>query len=129
MFGANRWNVKGVPMVYCADHPSTALLETIVHMSDDLLPRSYQLLAIEAPDLIQIAEPSLPADWETSERATRRIGTAFARENRAALMIIPSVIMPQARNYLLNPNHPEAKDIQIVETWRYPFDSRLLANS
>ena len=129
MFGANRWNVKGVPMVYCADHPSTALLETIVHMTDDLLPRSYQLLAIEAPDAIDIEKPSLPADWETSERATRRIGTAFARENRAALMTIPSVIMPQARNYLLNPNHPDAKDIKIAETWRYPFDSRLLANS
>lgn len=95
-------------------------------MTDDLLPLSYQLLSIEAPEGLQILEPSLPADWETNVRDTRRIGSNFAKQNIAPLMIIPSVIMPQARNYLLNPNHPHAAQVRIIESWRYPFDSRLL---
>jgi RES domain-containing protein len=127
ILGANRWNIKGIPMVYCADHPSTALLETIVHMTHNILaPDNYQLLAIDAPDTFEVIEPILPANWQAKVQTTRLIGTTFARENKVPLMRIPSVIMPQAFNYLLNPSHPDATSFRIAQSWRYPFDSRLL---
>ena len=48
---AGRWNSGGLPMVYLADHPSTALLETIVHFEREALPHTFQLLAIDVDDI------------------------------------------------------------------------------
>jgi RES domain-containing protein len=122
-----RWNNKGVPIVYCTDHPSTALLEIIVHFDAADLPSTYQLLEIEAADNIAIHQPDLPNDWRDKASLTRSIWSQFAANGQAALMRVPSVIMPKAENYLLNPAHPDAVQIRITQIWRYPFDSRLLS--
>lgn len=123
---ASRWNLAGNAMVYLADHPSTALLETLVHFRSENLPGTFQLLAIEAPDAIKISALTLPQDWNSQPDLTQEIGTKFITEGVFALAQIPSIIMPQASNFLLNPMHPAADQIRIVEKWRYPFDSRLL---
>jgi RES domain-containing protein len=59
-------------------------------------------------------------------RVTQKLGSEFLQAGEFALLSVPSVVMPQARNYLLNPAHPDAAPIHIAQTWRYPFDSRLL---
>ncbi len=64
MISAGRWNPINTPMVYCSDHPATALLEILVHIDADNLPPTYQLLEIEVPDSVSIASPDLTADWE-----------------------------------------------------------------
>jgi RES domain-containing protein len=123
---AGRWHFRGAPIVYCTDHPSTALLEILVHATRFTIPDHYQLLEIEIPDDIQPVVPHLPDAWEINVEATRRIGTSFLSDGLSALMSVPSVVMPKARNYLLNPAHSDATHAQIVETYRYPFDSRLV---
>ena len=65
-------------------------------------------------------------NWDRDTDETRRIGARFIAEGIFALMNVPSVIMPKARNFLLNPAHVDAGQIRIVETYRYPFDSRLI---
>ena len=122
-----RWNDKGVPIVYCADHPSTALLEIIVHFDAADLPSTYQLLEIEVADSIAIHQPNLPSDWRDNASLTRSIWSQFTASGQAALMRVPSVVMPKAENYLLNPAHPDAAQLRIAQIWRYPFDSRLLS--
>ena len=123
---ASRWNRKGLPAVYLADHPSTALLETLVHFRSVNLPGTFQLLAVDAPDLVSIHRAELSVDWTSRVSLTRKIGSEFLEMGDFALMRVPSIIMPQACNFLMNPQHPEAKQIHIAQTWRYPFDSRLL---
>jgi RES domain-containing protein len=121
-----RWHFRGTPIVYCTDHPSTALLEILVHATRYTVPDYYQLLEIEAPDNIEAFVPAIPVNWDHDIDGTRHIGAGFIADGISALMNVPSVIMPKARNILLNPAHTDARRIRIVETYRYPFDSRLI---
>ena len=121
-----RWHFRGTPIVYCTDHPSTALLEILVHATRYTVPDYYQLLEIEVPDDIETFAPTIAMNWDRDADETRRIGARFIADGIFALMNVPSVIMPKARNFLLNPAHSDARRIRIVETYRYPFDSRLI---
>jgi RES domain-containing protein len=114
-------------VVYMADHPSTSLLETLVHIDAEDAPGSYQLLAIDAPATIAISELTLPNGWQDMPETTMELGTKFLEDAVHPLLHVPSVVMPQASNYLLNPAHPDAAAFRIAQIWRYPFDSRLLS--
>lgn len=121
-----RWHRRDTPVVYCADHPSTSLLEILVHATRQTVPDYFQLLEIEVPEDIQPEEPAIEEDKLADLDFTRRTGMAFLSANRYALLKVPSVIMPKASNYLLNPRHPDATRVEIFAIYRYPFDSRLL---
>lgn len=121
-----RWNRREVPIVYCADHPSTSLLETIVHIDREDLPDSFQLLEIAISPDIKASNANLLANWQEDIDATQSYWDEFVGIGEYALLRVPSVIMPQAFNYLLNPTHPDAAKLTIAQIWRYPFDSRLL---
>ncbi len=126
LIAPGRWHEKGIPVVYCCDHPSTCLLEILVHVDIEDLPDDYQLLKIDCPDDVALATISLDhahfddLDW------TRREGSRLLAENSGCLIRVPSVIMPEATNFLINPRHPDAGRLTIEKTIRYPFDSRLL---
>lgn len=121
-----RWHRRGTAIVYCTDHPSTALLETLVHATRQTMPDSYQLVEINVPAEIEHADCEIRDGWETDPHFTQQQGMDFLSANRQPLMKVPSVIMPKASNYLLNPVYADARRITIAETYRYPFDSRLL---
>jgi RES domain-containing protein len=126
---AGRWHSQGRRIVYLADHPSSALLEMLVHMDRDLIPRTYQLLRIALPSAITIetiGEGELPADWQTNTMATREIGDRWLDQSGSALLQVPSAISHQGQNFLLNPVHPDAARIVVAEIVHAPFDSRLL---
>ncbi|RUT95493.1 RES domain-containing protein [Mesorhizobium sp. USDA-HM6] len=121
-----RWHRRGTLIFYCTDHPSTALLEILVHATPQTIPETYQLVEIDVPDGIDVVEPLMKAGWDRDIEATRRQGTDFLSACRHALMKVPSSIMPKASNYLLNPNHGDAQRVTIAGLHRYPFDSRLI---
>ena len=126
---AGRWHSQGRRIVYLADHPSSALLEMLVHMDRDLIPRTYQLLRIDLPSAITIetiSKDKLPADWRTNTMATREVGDRWLDRSGSALLQVPSAISHQGQNFLLNPAHPDAATIVVAEIVRAPFDSRLL---
>jgi RES domain-containing protein len=127
LFVEGRWHVRGVPVVYCADHPSTALLEILVQTTRQAVPESYQLIEIHAPDDIAIFEPANPDALAQPQRLTRQQGMDFLSNNRSVLMRVRSAVMPRADNYLINPLHPDAGRISIQNVQRYPFDTRLIA--
>ena len=126
MLAGGRWHRKGLPVVYCTDHPSTALLEILVHTTLATIPDTYQLIEIDVPDDISVMDASLPEGWREDQTMTQDIGTAFLNGRAAALLRVPSAIMPKAENLLLNPRHGAAARITVAEAYRYPFDSRLL---
>ena len=128
---SGRWHTKGRPIVYLADCPAGALLERIAQMTDMVddafLPRYYQLLKVSVSD--DLATKSLntlaPTDWKEHPEFTRNLGDAWLASLETPLARVPSVIAPQTWNYLLNPEHPDAKQVVVAEAIREQFDNRL----
>jgi RES domain-containing protein len=128
-----RWHERGHPAVYLAEHAALALLEVLVHLEIDPedIPSRYQLLTAEVPDTVaveQLAEAELAArmaNWRHAPDETRKLTWSWLSERRTALLRVPSVIVPAAYNYLLNPLHPAAEEITILARQTVQYDARL----
>lgn len=131
---AGRWNHLGRRVVYLAEHPALALLETLVHLDIDAedMPKRFRLLAIEASDniaLTELHEAELDAsspDWRRDPEKTRALAEDFFEAGRHVLLRVPSVLVPEARNLILNPAHPDAERLRTVSDIQVDFDERLL---
>ena len=126
-----RWNSLHSKLVYTAESRALATLEVSVHLdlSQDLpLDRFY--IEIEIPDDILILEVNaedLPSGWDAKPPTiiTQIIGDDFVEQGEAAVIKVPSSIVPQESNYLINPNHPDAKRIKVKSTSPMVFDTRM----
>lgn len=127
-----RWNQKGTAVIYTADSVSLATLETLVHLPLNLLPHDYSLAVFELPDSLVIEtlrKEALPADWSTypapTELANR--GTDWAKKQSAVALRVPSAVTPDGEswNVLLNPLHPDFRQVSLWEITPYQFDERL----
>jgi len=128
---ANRWNSKGVEMIYTAESRALAMAEVIVHLSLDLLPKDFVLLEITIPDSISlktIHTKTLPENWSRFpyEHTTQMIGDNFIKENEYAVLKVPSAVVRGDFNFLINPFHPEFETIKITSKQPFLFDRRLL---
>lgn len=128
---AARWHNKGIPVVYLAENPALAMLEILVHfdMEPDEVPDHYQLLEVEYDGrrgISRLDESALPGNWRANIPLTRAFGDKWLAGLSSAFLRVPSVIVPQSYNYLLNPRHPAASAAQIVAVHRHPFDPRLV---
>lgn len=130
-----RWHNRGRPVVYLAESAAGALLEALVHVEathPGELPRHYQLLEVEVPDGVSIADPDLPDGlrlengWQHELAATRRCGDRWLASGTSLLLRVPSAVVGRTCNVLFNPLHPAARECRIVSALRYPFDDRLL---
>ena len=126
-----RWNSLNTRIVYTADTRALATLEISVHLdlSEDL-PNDRYYVEIEIPDEIDIQEVTLedlPDDWSSKPPTltTQTIGDDFVNYNDSAILKVPSSIVPQEFNYLINPNHPDSSKIKILSVSKMMFDSRL----
>ena len=124
---SGRWHHAGQAIVYLAQTPASALLEVCVHTSASDVPPAFTLLKIQGPDLEVPSIPivSLPKDWQTHLEVTRDLGTAWLEKKRSVLLQVPSAIVPETANYLLNPSHKQAAKFRVAEVFSYPFDLRL----
>lgn len=116
----HRWNSLHTRMVYTAASRALALLEIAVHLdlSEDL-PTDRFFVEIDIPDHLSFAhvpEASLPENWHDSPPLpeTQLLGDRFAVEAKAAILRVPSSIVPAEFNYLINPLHPDAGEIEVV---------------
>jgi RES domain-containing protein len=115
-----------------AEHAALALLETLVHLEIDPedLPSSFQLLIVDVPDDVAVENLSAHrlsriVGWRHAPHETRKLTHGWFLKRRTALLRVPSVIVPAAYNYLLNPLHPEAARVVIVARQTAEFDTRL----
>ncbi|WP_273206727.1 RES family NAD+ phosphorylase [Marinobacter subterrani] len=123
-----RWHPLGQRVVYLSEHPALALLEVMVHLEVDRedLPDSLKLLKVSAPDGPEMfTDPQLPDDWKTDETITQKAGLNWLTGTPSPMLRVPSAILPESTNILLNPLHPRAAQTRIVEVINFPFDSRL----
>jgi RES domain-containing protein len=131
LIASARWHTQGHPVLYLAETPAGALVEVLVHLELDPahMPRSYKLLKAEAPDDIsrqEIGKANLGQNWTQDLLATRKLGDEWLRSRVTALLRVPSAIVPETFNLLLNPHHPQASQVRIVSHRDYPWDKRLL---
>jgi RES domain-containing protein len=125
-----RWNSPGVHVVYVSEHQSTAAFEVFANRVPFILDERYKAFHLEWPDgLTEIFPPKkLPVNWRITPppAETMEIGDRWVRENRSAVLALPSAISPADTNFLLNPKHPDFKSIRIQTPIDYDFDPRLV---
>jgi RES domain-containing protein len=123
-----RWNIAGFPALYTSEHISLCVLEMLVNIS---LPESqinYHLLQINIPDSIEpalISRKKLKQNWEEEETYTSFMGTEFLKNKQSLVLKIPSAVISDENNYLLNPLHSDFRKISISKCQPFKFDNRL----
>lgn len=125
-----RWNSLNTKLVYTSESRALATLEMAVHLdlSEDL-PTDRYYVAFYIPDTITLHEvkmEDMPDDWKAHppSHGTQIIGDDFVLENNAAILKVPSCIVPEEFNYLINPNHPDANKIRLLSQSPLSFDPR-----
>jgi len=126
-----RWNSLNIYLVYTAESRALATLEVSVHLdlSEDL-PTDRCFVEIDIPDDITILElkiEDLLDHWDSKPPIleTQYIGDDFVKEKIAAVLKVPSCIVQQEFNYLINPIHPDSEKISVISIAPFKFDSRL----
>jgi RES domain-containing protein len=126
-----RWNRKGVPVVYASESRALAMVEFLVHIPFAIAPGNLVLVTIDIPDRTQartIAASELPSDWRDypAPGELAEIGSRWVDKNDTVLLHVPSAIVEHERNTILNPAHPDFKNISIAGIEPIRLDKRLL---
>ena len=129
LYGA-RWNSKGNAVVYLASSRALAVLEVLVHLQPLFTPSNFCLVEIEVPDnsILTLDIKSLPDNWQdaSSPYELKTLGNQFIKETKYLMMKVPSSVVPEEYNYLLNPRHADISKVKILNTSPFSFDDRLL---
>ncbi|SEO58998.1 RES family NAD+ phosphorylase [Nitrosovibrio sp. Nv6] len=126
-----RWNRPGTPMIYASRSIALACLETIVHLAAGDLPLNRYLVSVEIPDDVwktaTILEPKDHVSWDAipAGLTSLQAGNQWATARISALLLAPSVIVPEENNVLINPAHPAAARIKAKKLRRWAYDARL----
>lgn len=127
-----RWNAEGDAVVYASESRALACLETIVHLNAGGLPLNRYLVSVTIPDAVWAQArtetvASLPVGWDADPagRASIAFGTAWLRSAVTALLRVPSVIVPEECNVLINPLHPDSSAVVAAKVRRWLYDPRL----
>lgn len=125
-----RWNRKGVAAVYASETLALAALEKFVHTQPEARRMELVSYRLEIPDPVRIdrARPDrLPKNWRDhpAPPETEEFGTEWLLKRSAAVLLVPSVIVPGESNLLINPSHPDFSRIKIAERKPFAFDARM----
>jgi RES domain-containing protein len=130
--GDARWHTKapGKRIVYLAEHPALALVETIVNLGGrtNVLPEQFQLLRIETEFEMKfesVLKDALTESWRENFDETQRLGNGWLERNSSALLAVPSAPSPESTNYLFNPLHPDASKVSVSWSRWIRYDRRL----
>ena len=131
LYVSGRWHTRGHhPVLYCTLNPATALLETLVHSEIDSedQPAGFKVLRIEGPDKLSIEKVEaavLSPGWTEDMLFTQSIGDRWLSAGSSLLLQVPSVLVPETWNVLVNPQHAEVNRLKITKTFKHAFDTRL----
>ena len=125
-----RWNLRGTRMVYTAGSLALAALEMLVHFDADDAPGDYSAIPVDVPNGLHIEHLGpgrLPRNWRSTPapEVLANLGSKFVESSRGAVLRVPSAVVPQESNYLLNPSHPDFHRLRILAPAPFVFDPRL----
>jgi RES domain-containing protein len=129
--GGGRWNHVGVSVVYASETFSLAVLELFIHFTRRDITISNSLLAIPIliPDSIKAVEvpvQDLAPGWNSSPppNFTRNIGAEWVESGASALLRVPSAIVPEEYNFVINVKHPDFSKITVGDPRPFALDDR-----
>jgi RES domain-containing protein len=128
-----RWTPKGLAAVYCSEHLSLCVLELRVNQDRFLAREGYRFFEFPIPqELIEVVSvDGAPKGWDQPRisslrmTAAQRFGRAWLQQKRSAVLCVPSAVLPQENNFILNPLHPDSGLIKIGTPQPIRLDSRL----
>jgi len=129
LYGSGRWHHKGHPILYTASSRALAALERFVHESASTLP-PLKMLTLWLPDHLSIdryTEHQLPDGWDQlpDTEASRDFGAHWLQQNQHAALQVPSAIVRGDYNLIINPLHPQVRELKVVEEVDFYYDQRL----
>ena len=130
LFASGRWSQRGHKVVYFSDTPALAVLEKLVHLDPEFMDEDYLLGAFEIDINVALVEDlmQLPIDWIGGDLTeTAACGARWLAGGSEALLSVPSAIVPEQRNFLLNSVHRDAARLRRKQERPFRFDVRLLA--
>lgn len=127
-----RWNVPGTRVVYASENLSLATLELFVHVNPKIIPPDLMVVFAQLPkrwSKKEIKLSDLPSNWREYPAPPRlqEIGTQWLSSNSSLALIVPSAVNPFDKNILLNPSHPQMKNVKIESPKTFDFDPRMFA--
>lgn len=127
LFGG-RWNSIGIPVLYTTENISLAVLEILVRTDINHVPLHYFLLKLEVPvasETIHINKTKLKKEWKLDVGYTQWIGNEFVKSNKGLILKLPSAIVDEEHNFIINTNHTDFKKVKITSSKKFSFDKRL----
>lgn len=127
----SRWVPEGLLAVYASENLSTAVLETLVHIDPNHFSNNFVYIKAEIPDSIPMDEvflDDLPNDWQSrfEDHELQQVGAEWIARGTSAILMVPSAVVPQERNVVINPEHEDFDKIVFSPAEAYTFDTRLL---
>jgi RES domain-containing protein len=124
-----RWNEKGTPVVYASPSIALACLETLVHLASSGLPLNRYLVRIDVEEAVWRARQRLtspPVGWDAIPpgRVSIDEGQKWLSGGASVILEVPSVIVPEEFNVLINPKHPDAATLKATKIRKWTYDSR-----
>ena len=124
-----RWNPVGIPCIYTSENRALAVLEYSANVALDKIPRSLSITTFQIPDAswkdCKVSE--LPGNWNQHPvpMETMQWGGALLKANHYLVLRIPSIILLQEYNYIINPLHTDMYFIKIIEVTDFVYDVRI----
>ena len=127
LFGG-RWNSIGIPVLYTTENISLAVLEILVRTDINHIPLHYFLIKLDVPDSADstvINKTKLKKEWKADAGYTQWIGNEFIKSNKTLILKLPSAIVDEEHNFILNTNHTDFKKVKATSLKKFSFDKRL----
>ena len=121
-----RWNFPGRPLIYASESLALCLAECLVHVTGPL-PINYHSFEILVPDdaFEYLDVTTFKRGWQRNLGYTRTMGDQWLASGRSLALAVPSVVLPNSLNILLNPIHPRAVELRMMARKPFRFDPRL----
>lgn len=126
-----RWNRAGTPMLYTSTSRALACLETIVHLVGQSLPLNRYLVEVTVPIALwksaTFVDPKKLVGWDAEPpgKASLDWGMSWVAAKSTLLARVPSVIVPEEWNVLIDPTHPDVASVRAVKVRKWVYDARL----
>ena len=127
LFGG-RWNNVGIPALYTTENISLAVLELLVRVDKNDIPLNHYLLQIDIPDSeapVVIPKSKLKDGWKDDIHLTQWMGSEFMKTGGSLALKVPSAVVDEEHNFIINPTHPHFKKIKLISAKKFAFDNRL----
>jgi len=128
---SGRWNRQGDALLYFSEHLSLCVLELLTRINYEFLATDYSFIEAEVPSSLILAlknPESISEKWRSYPPIsdTKDYGSYWIENNKTLCLAVPSAVLPDENNILVNPNHPRFSELKIIKKSVLDIDSRVL---